>query len=145
MNKLLVIILLLLLGMMSSCCPPVSYTEPQYPTNVAGWKEPEGKANHYVGEFVLKKGEVIDNGKIQIRALEFLPPERCREAGEFQRLARVRLQFTNALTHEVMCEDEFGESSSGFFPERCGKETGLFAFGVRAIHLKDEWIYFYLN
>jgi hypothetical protein len=145
MSRALSILILLISFVPSSCCPKNKRVEPPYPTNVVGWKESEQNGVHYLGEFVLKKGEATKNSKVEIRALEFLPPEACREAGEFQGLARVKLQFIQTSNNLVLCEKEFGETQSGVFPKECGENLGITAIGIRAINLKDEWVFFNLT
>jgi hypothetical protein len=145
MSRTLSILVLLISLLPSSCCPKAKRVEPPYPTDVVGWKESEQNDVHYLGEFVLKKGEATKNRKVEIRVLEFLPPEACREAGEFQGLARVKLQFIQTSDNSMLCEKEFGETQSGVIPKECGENLGIYGIGIRAINLKDEWVFFYLT
>src|SRR6185369_6155213 len=82
---------------LEACCRPIQRNEPPYPKVIAGWKEYQDQGVKMLGNFVLRKDESIDNGKVQIRLLEVVPGNPCADAGEFQYQARAKLQFIRLL------------------------------------------------
>src|SRR5215475_7108340 len=94
------------------CCIRRHRDEPLYPTNVSGWKVRNDGGVTTLGDFVLKKNETIDNGKVQVKILDLVAPDACAEAGAFQRQARARIQFISLTNQKVMCDDFFAERGS---------------------------------
>jgi len=76
---------------LSACCPPRK--EPLPPTDAIGWKDYKEGTTKLRGRFLLKKGESTDNGKVEIKVLELIPPNCAAHVGSFERQARVKLQF----------------------------------------------------
>lgn len=129
-------------------CIKMGRVEPPYPKDVPGWKVTTEKGVKSIGSFVLKKGEATDNKKIEIKVLEFYKPDFLAGTGSFQGLVRVKLQFTRLVDGKVLCEGIFGETQSGMFSQHCSEnllEFGIHAIDIRAINLKEGWVYFDLN
>lgn len=139
--------LALVAGCAVGCCLNASgHTEPAYPKEELGWKN-FGSGSGEVpmrGRFVLRKAETTDDGKIQIKRLELIAPDRCAEAGAFNAQARVRLQFVRLSDHKVLCEDIFPEHGfSSITPCRdTVAQLGVSTIWVSAISLKEEWAFF---
>ncbi|HXI91856.1 MAG TPA: hypothetical protein VNO24_17720 [Blastocatellia bacterium] len=134
-------------GCALGCCFNGSaHTEAAYPNVELGWKDFGSNSGGAVirGRFVVRKGETTDNGKIQIKVLELISPDRCAEAGAINAQARVRFQFVRSSDHKVLCEDIFPEHG-GVNIEPCGAmvaELGVGGIWVSAVSLKEEWAFF---
>ena len=135
----LILFVLTLAVWLSACCP--QRKEPPLPTDAIGWKDYQEGTFKYLGRFLLKKGESIDNGKVQIKVLELMPPDCPSEAASFEHLTRVRLQFRD-LSNQRICEDVFPEDGGGGRCDLIGDDESRIYVGVRAINLKEGWVYF---
>ena|SRR5215469_7133393 len=130
---------------LSACCP--QRKEPPPPKDAIGWKDFQEGTTKLPGRFLLKKGESTDNGKVEITVLELMPPDCPSEVAAFEHQARVRLQFRRLSDQRILCSDVFPDSGGGSL-SRCDSiagEFGIFDVGVRAINLKEEWVYFILT
>jgi len=58
---------------LSACCP--QREEPSPPKDAIGWKDYQEGTTKLRGRFLLKKGETTDNGKVEIKVLELMPPD----------------------------------------------------------------------
>ena len=150
--KLLFVILALLGIGMQGCCIKENRVEPSYPSNLSGWegrKKPDGSV---IRDFVLRKGQAIDNGEVQVKVVDIIPGDPCAEGGSFLRVARARIQFVRLADLKFLCEETFAERSASIFsPDGCGssqsdvsalKGLGIFNIHVTAINLKEEWVSF---
>ena len=127
---------------LQGCCGTY-HTEPDYPKDVFGWREYKEGTTKLRGSFLLRKGESTDNGKIKIKALDLLAPECTGDSGDFSARARVVLQFYRVTDEQLLCTETFPENGGRnvYIPE----EYGINGVGVRAINLKDGWVYFILD
>lgn len=129
---------------LAACCRPIQRDEPSFPKVIAGWKEYQDQGVKMLGNFVLRKGESIDNGKVQIRLLEVVPGNPCADAGEFQYQARAKIQFISLPDHSDLCADLYAEHSSSSFSGACESKLGgrgVSYVRVIAINLKDGWVF----
>lgn len=129
------------------CCDS-QRTEPTYPKDVAGWRNYKEGTTKLRGSFVLRKGEQTDNGKLQITVLELIPPKCTGDTGDFSAQARVNLGFTRVSDQQVLCSETFPENGGGSLSGNCGRipdEFGIYGVGVRAINIRDGWVFFFLD
>jgi len=134
MRFLLLTIVLLEGLMMCACCTKgKDRIEPSYPKVVAGWEV--RKELHYfvLGEFVLKKGETTDNGKLQIKLIDLIEGE-CIDA-PFSQQRRFVVQFSKLPSGEIICEDEYIETGSANRKGDCKEK--LDEFGIRDVRGKE--------
>ena len=102
---------------------------------------------------MLRKGETIDKGNIQIKVVEIIPGNLCDDAGSVQYQTRVRIQFIRLSDEKVMCEEVFPETGSALLSaQACGSsdisalsDAGIEAIYVRAVNVKDGWAFFELR
>src|SRR5215467_1708469 len=131
---------------LSACCP--QRKEPPLPTDAIGWKDYQEGTTKLRGRFLLKKGESTDNGKVEIKVLELIPPDCPSEVGSFERQARVKLQFRSLSNPQILCSEVFPEHGGGELISDCGPiadEHYIWGVGVGAINLKEGWVYFILS
>jgi hypothetical protein len=116
---------------------------------VSGWKEHKEQGVRIRGDFVLKKGNSTDNGKIQVKVIDLIPPDPCAEAGAFQSQARAKIQFVRLSDNKVLLEDLFAERGSMTLSPANGtdlyEEFGVSVIFIYDINLKDGWVYFELR
>jgi hypothetical protein len=142
-----------------SCCLIEHRTEPAYPKSISGWKERDEQGVRIRGDFVLKKGETTDNGKVQVKVIGLIPPNPCAETGTFSRQARARIQFARLSDNKVLFDDIFAENGTMTLStvkdaklyEETDKDAKLYEeFGIHVIYiydinLTDGWVHFELR
>ncbi len=133
----------------SSCCSNDPRSEPAYPQSVSGWKERDERGLRILGDFVLKKGETTDNGKIQVKVISLILPDSCAETGSFQRQARARIQFVRLSDNKVLYDDIFVERGTRAL-STVKDNVNLDEFGISVIYIydinfKEGWVYFELR
>lgn len=145
------IALALIGSLLSGCCLPERRTESPYPSKVSGWlSEPERLKFHEEhgfwarGDFVLRKNESADDGKLKVKVIELIPPDPCAEGGSFLRQARVTLQFIRMSDQKMLCEETFPERGYLTVYSKCGNSLSEFEIpgvGVTDINLKEGWAF----
>jgi hypothetical protein len=122
--------------------------EPSYPTVRLGWDERGVRGVHMLGSFVLKPGEAIDDGNVQIKVVELTPGDPCAEAYSFVGADRVILRFARKTDQRTICEPIFMVGGGGsLLGDQCGrvaKESDIAAVYIKMINITDGWVYFEL-
>jgi hypothetical protein len=149
MKTTLLLALVVLSLLTGSCCSNEHRAEPTYPKSVSGWKERNERGLRILGDFVLKKGEATDNGKVQVKMISLISPDPCAETGSFQHQARARIQFVRLSDNKVLYDDIFAER--GTMALLTVKDNvSLGEFGISVIYIydinfKEGWVYFELR
>ena len=122
--------------------------EPPYPSVRLGWNEREVSGVHLLGSFVLKPGETLENGDVQIKPVELTPSDPCAEPNSLVGADRVKLRFIRKSDQKVLCESTFMAGESGaLLGGPCGdvaKESDVAGVYIKAINITDGWAYFEL-
>jgi hypothetical protein len=149
--KHLFIALAMIGSLLGACCFPEKRIEPSHPGKVSGWLTDKQRLKFYEeqkfwsrGNFVLRKNEATDDGKIRIKLIDLIPPDPCAEGGSFQRQARVTLQFIRMSDQRSLCEETFPEDGASTVYSKCGNsldEFGIDVVGVYDINLKEGWAF----
>ncbi len=147
----LFVVLALVTCLVGGCCFPIRRVEPSYPIKVSGWLTDKERLKFHEenkywarGDFVLRKNEATDDGKIRIKVIDLIPPDPCAEGGSFQRQARVTLQFIRVSDQRVLCEETFPENGYLTVYTKCGdrlNEYDISGVGVTDINLKEGWAF----
>lgn len=147
----LFVLCVLVTSLLSGCCSPIRRVEPSYPTKVSGWLTDKERLKFHEehkfwarGDFVLRKNESTDDGKIRIKVIDLIPPDPCAEGGSFQRQARVTIQFIRMTDQRVLCEAEFPEHGYLSVDSKCRDsldEYQIGGAGVNDINLKEGWAF----
>src|SRR2546425_11538119 len=87
----------------TSWCPP-QRTQPTRPNGVLGWKDFELNKVHFLGEFVLNKGESSDNRRIGVILADIIPPNPCGHPGTYHGSPKAVLKFFRPSDHRLLCE-----------------------------------------
>lgn len=146
------IVVLAMIGiLLGACCFPEKRIEPSYPSKVSGWLTDKQRLKFYEernfwsrGNFVLRKNEATDDGKIRLKVLDLIPPDPCAEGSAFQRQAGVKLQFIRMSDQRSLCEETFPENSASKVYSKCGDsldEFGIDVVGVYSINIKEGWAF----
>src|SRR5262245_199898 len=148
------IVLALATSMLGGCCLAIRRVEPSYPTKVSGWLTDKERLKLHEehkywarGDFVLRKNEATDDGKIRIKVINLIPPDPCAEGGSFQRQARVTLQFIRMADQRVLCEGTFPGPGSSTTSSECGDSLNDYEIPtvvVSDINLKEGWAFIHL-
>src|ERR1051325_2009637 len=110
--KALLLTEIVLCTFMFGCCIN-HHKEPAYPNDVVlGWKEPAREGVPKRGVFILRKGEAIDNGKIQVQVTDIIANDPCDPHGATS-LARATVQFIRLSDQHVLCSDLWPEHAQG--------------------------------
>lgn len=134
---------------LAGCCLIERRDEPAYPLNVPGWQEHYEGGARILGEFVLRTSEMIDNGRVQLKIVNLIPPKPCAEPGTFQRQARARIQFIRLSDNKIVGDDLFAERGTmSLSAVKDGinlDELGISVIYIYDINLKDGWVHFELR
>lgn len=147
MKRLTILVSLVVIA--NGCCAKEVSIGPPFPSISSEWRETEESGRRILGTFVLKLNEITDNGKIEIRVVELIAGDNCAEYGSYARQNKVKLQFIDHISQMVICEATFLESgSSTLFSGQCKtlpSHYGVAAVYIKAINVKDKWVYFELG
>lgn len=147
LRRLCVVVIGLVIG--GCCLKGGARKEPPYPGVKLGWDERDIRGIHLLGSFVLKTGETLENGNVQIKVIEMAPSDPC--AGQYSLTGsdRVSLRFTRKTDQKVLCESIFNGQGLGTLSSApCGdvtKESDIGSLYIKAINITDGWVYFELT
>ena len=125
------------------CRKPESRVEPELPKNLAGWHQVGEKGYVPIGDLVVKEGEYTEHDGLRIKVVELIPPNYCHSSVEFSGGARAKVQFIDAASNRIICEELFREHSGG--NSRCDfalRRIDSQGMGWREINLKGRWVHF---
>lgn len=129
------------------CCRRPQLPEPTPPTVVRGWQDFEESGVHYVGEFILKKGQSTDNGQIGVSLVDVIPAKPCADEGYFS-YPKAVIRFYRVSDQEVLCEATFLAGGGGTLlnsPSYCGTNIDLTGLSLMSVNTTDGWAHFALS
>ena len=132
---------LLLTATSVGCCQWKSQKRPAPPGSVEGWKRFSAGGATVVGEFLLKKGESVENGAVGIRVVD-VTPARCNTIFAEPGNPKAAVVFYRVGDGRRLAEvaDTTGWS------EVAGAEAyGFDGIFIHAINAEDGWVYFDLR
>lgn len=140
---LIIVILLLDACLLSGCCKKV-LRAPPLPPSVRGWQQ--FKTNdgfHAIGEFVMKKGESVENGKFGLTLIKTVPPINCTFRENDDNIVRAVLRIYDVQSKRTLVDVELADGSTNRlinykFPI---EKYGLDTIFTQEINTKDEWIW----
>lgn len=136
------ILLTVALSLFSGCyCRMKRNPEPPYPQNTTGWKYREENGVGIMGEFMLKKGESTNNGKVELKIVDIIPENLCAEPMVDEGKRRVKIQFKRMSDNKLVCEGTFSGRSCS---DKELEEFRIFGVGTRGISIKDQWAHIIL-
>ena len=107
------------------------------PSSVAGWKTFERDGAVIKGNFVLREGEEVNDGKVTIKLLHI--DDGCRLLSEPEP-PRAKLQFSRVTDGTVLCTQAFNTGQSGLGrPTLCASQVEWGYISLN-INTKDKWI-----
>jgi hypothetical protein len=119
---------------------------PERVENPSGWEPYRvGGGITVVGEFVLKKGESTDNGKLGVKVLDITPgpPSPPYVTNIESDGSKAVLRFYNATDQSVICDFTDEASSTGSDTRYiCGGKLPFSNLRVEGIDSKEGWVYF---
>lgn len=146
LRKLLIFVLMLLSLKASGCCGRVD-SDPPRPNRVRGWNETRIEYGiTSIGEFVLKKGESVDNGRFGIKLVETIPDQKCVIIEGPSHLPKATVQFYRVSDKQVLLEIDLPKANTSFmsFHPSIVEDYGINTISIREINTKDGWIWFEL-
>ncbi|MEO7507241.1 MAG: hypothetical protein ABIZ95_08410 [Pyrinomonadaceae bacterium] len=98
-----------------------------------------------MGEFVLKEGESIDNGKLGVEIIDIVNGRTCR--GTESMGPNVRWRFFRVSDKSTILEIELtgGTGNVSGFEPILWDEFGISMISAQAINTKDGWVWFELR
>ena len=131
----------ILLVFQGACCkqPQTATTRP---ATVRGWQRWEHFGVRLVGELVLHKGEVSDNGTIGVKLLEIREGKAACSIGSEPVEPYVTLQLYMVRDPDVSC---IVTTAAGSRLLQCDERLELGTLAVMAINSSEEWVYIRLG
>jgi hypothetical protein len=135
----------LLCGFAIGCCVNHLHKDPPYPGDVeTGWRERDTdlKGLQVRGVFILKKGEAVDNGEIQVKVVDIIANDPCDTQG-VNSLPKVTIQLRRMSDQVILCTGTYTEKAYGVLPADCGSEAaelGISGYRINAINLSKGWV-----
>jgi len=145
LRKLLIFLLMLLSTTTSGCCSRVE-SDPPRPNQVRGWREFEESGIKAIGEFVLKKGETVDNGSFGVKLIDTIPDQNCFITEGPSHLPKATMQFYRVSDKQVLLEIDLPKANTSFMSFRPSivEEYSINTISIREINTKEGWIWFEL-
>ena len=120
------------------------FNEPERPTYAQGWQQHDVGAVTIKGQFVLNKGQSVNDGTVGIRVVDIRGGS-CAAFREPE-YPSTKVQFFSVSDQRVLCEDVFRVGGSRLdVIEGCGKSLKWDVLGISAINSKDNWVAFDLR
>jgi hypothetical protein len=125
----------------SGCCRSVD-SNPSLPAKVRGWQESGQGATKSIGEFVLKKGESIDNHNVAVQLVEITKGRSC--VGTESSAPSARVRFFRVSDKRTILEIDLTAGNTRLinFNRSLVDEYGLDTISIRGINTKDGWLWF---
>src|SRR5262245_52289184 len=84
------------------------------PDHARGWIHERRNDTTQLGEFVLNKGETIDNGELAITVVDLTPPPCPRPDRYDSDGSAATFRFTRTSDHKILCEVKLEEDSTSW-------------------------------
>ena len=132
------------LPIFSGCCRSVD-SAVSHPNQIRGWQEFGHGPTKSVGEFVVKKGEAIDNHNVAIEVLGITQGRSC--FGTESTGPSARLRFSKVADRQTILEIDLtaGNTRLISFNRSLVEEYGLDTISIRGINTKEGWVWFELR
>jgi len=131
--------LFFLIPLLAGACCQTIQSEPPLPTSVRGWHEFDEQGIHAVGEFVLRKGQSIENDKIGVELIKTIAPVKCNEPFAEQDLVpKALVRFYAIPGKQTLLEVEVRKGTSSRVDSPV---EGINAIFVHDISTKDGWVW----
>lgn len=142
-QKFTLFVLIVVLPALSGCCRSVD-SNPSRPNQVRGWQEFGEGPTKSIGEFVLKKGESIDNHIVAVQLLDTAKGRSCDGTESSGPSALVR--FYRVSDQQTILEIQLTAGNTRLinFNRSLVEEYGLDTIFIRGINTQDDWIWFEL-
>lgn len=118
--------------------------KPTRPPSVHGWQRYETGSLTVKGEFVLSKGESVDNGHVGIRIADIYPAKyHLLDAPE---LPQAKVQFFRVPDQILICEGVFTRGGNRLdLPDLCKDSLEWSVIYIRDINHSEGWVFFDLR
>ncbi len=142
LKKLSIFVIILLLITASGCCRRVD-TNPSRPNQVRGWQEFQEENIKGVGEFVLNRGDSVNNGRVGVKLINTIQARACRGTESAGPSATV--QFYRVSDKKIIWESDLPKGNTSFISFNPSLvEYGLGTISIHEINTKEGWIWFEL-
>ena len=134
-------IVIALVFLLSSCAV---YREeidnPTKPTSIRGWQAYESGSITIKAEFVLKKGESTNNGRIGLKLVDLFPSD--YHFFDSPELPKVKVQFFLVSNQQVLCEGVFTRGGNALdVPHLCKSDLEWTVLYVRDVNYPEGWAF----
>ena len=127
----------------TSCCRTV-HSDPASPTSTRGWQAFSEQGINAVGEFLIKKGQSVENGRLGVELISTIAPRKCSDPGAEQDLfPKAVVRFYAVPSKQTLAEVEIRRSTSTSLHSPV-TDYGVNAIFAREINTKDGWVWFEL-
>lgn len=127
----------------TSCCRTV-HSDPASPTSTRGWKAFSEQGINAVGEFLIKKGQSVENESLGVELISTIAPRKCSDPGAEQDMfPKAVVRFYAVPSKQTLAEVQIRKSTSTSLHLPV-TDYGVNAIFAREINTKDGWIWFEL-
>ena len=114
--------------------------KPTRPTSVRGWQKYETGSITVKGEFVLKKGESTDNGRVGIKVVDLYPAE--HHLLDSPELPKAKVQFFRVPDQTPICEGVFTRGSNSLtLADLCKNNLDWTVIYIRDVNYDEGWVF----
>jgi hypothetical protein len=118
--------------------------KPIRPTSVHGWQKYDTGSITVTGEFVLSKGESVDNGRVGIRVIDIYPAK--YHLLDSPELPEAKMEFFRVADQSRICEGVFTRGGNRLdLPDVCKNDLEWTVIYVRDINHSESWVFFDLR
>lgn len=141
------LVILLIVGCGGASCAYHESDQPLWPKvdQLSGWRVVSHGGVTTAGEFVLKKGESVENDRIGVTLVDVRPGDWLADRGSFYGKARAVFRFYTVADKTTVCEVEFARGGHRLDGFRNCNGLGFDVLHVAAINTRDDWALFQLR
>ena len=123
----------------SGCCRTLQSDPPQ-PTSIKGWSEFDRNGIRVIGEFLLRKGQPMENDDLGIELVKTIAFQECSDPGaENDPFPGAFLRFYSVPSKKTLVEVEIRKSTSASIHSISKRQVN--AIFAREINTKDPWVW----
>ena len=117
---------------------------PTRPPSVHGWQKYDTGSIRVKGEFVVSRGESVDNGHVGIRVVDVYSAK--YHLLDSPELPQAKMQFFRVLDQSPICEGIFTRGGNRLdLPDVCKTDLEWTVIYIRDINYNEHWVFFDLR
>lgn len=127
-----------------ACGPGDDVENPTPPKSVHGWNAFDTGAITIKGEFLLRRGQSVDNGQIGVKVTDVFPV--TYHLLDSWEMPKAKVQFFNVADKTPLCEGVFTRGSNSLTTDAlCGNRLEWTDIYIRDVNYREGWVFFDLR